>query len=79
MFDLIESFFLAQLTPHSCFASPLTLLCRRSLPIALAGVVVRGQAPRYACGSGAALSFSLVLSYPGAGFDPSSDDGVGAG
>jgi hypothetical protein len=69
-----------QLTPHSCFASPLVLLCRRSPPVTLAGIVVRDQAPRYACGYGTTLSFfSLVLSYPGADFDPSSGDRVGAG
>jgi hypothetical protein len=50
------------------------LLCRRSPPAALADVAMRGQAPAYACGFGAALSFSLVLSYPGVGFDPSSGD-----
>jgi hypothetical protein len=61
-----------QLTPHSCFASLLALLCRRSPSIALAGVTVRGQPPTMLVDLAPLWLWPSVLSHAGVGFYPSS-------
>jgi hypothetical protein len=40
---------------------------------------MQGHSPRHTLGYGLAFFIYLVLSYNGAGFDPSFGDGVGAG